>query len=256
MPNVHGPKTAQNENATRRQPGLTYARVRHCSVSPLSVSPPDQADSASEEMHHAHHGTHSVHMDAEYHLKRDDLERLIGGATNERDQALITLFVETGIRRFEAADLLAADLDSEAGVVIVRSGKGGKLRTLPLSDRVLSRLKSIRAPHPDSPLFASVDGSALSTRQINRIIAAAGKRAEVKNPNPRQKNVTCHLLRHSFARHWKEVGGSIETLAKILGHASVKTTWDLYGTQSVEDVIRNYHNIIKKITDPKKGEAQ
>ncbi len=197
-----------------------------------------------------------MHKDAEYHLGRSDLEKLINASEQDRDRALITLFVETGIRRFEAAKLVTEDLDVKQGILIVRNGKGRKLRMLPLSKRLLERLKTLCAPNPVAPLFRTAKGGFLSTRQINRIVAASGARAGIRNPNPRQKNVTCHLLRHSFARHWKEVGGSIETLAKILGHASVKTTWDLYGTQSIDDVIHHYHNTITKITNPKKGETR
>jgi integrase/recombinase XerD len=78
-----------------------------------------------------------VHKDAEYHLTKRELERLISGAESERDRALITLFVETGIRRFEAAKLVTEDLDVKHGILIVRNGKGRKLRMLPLSPRLL-----------------------------------------------------------------------------------------------------------------------
>ena len=62
--------------------------------------------------------------------------------------------------------------------------------------------------------------------------------------NPKYKNITCHLFRHSFSREWKKQGGSIESLAKILGHTSVKTTLDEYGTEDIEEVQENYERVI------------
>jgi integrase/recombinase XerD len=142
---------------------------------------------------------------------------------------------------------VSGDLDSRQSLLIVRSGKGGKLRMLPLSDRLAARLSTVASDEAAVPLFRTASGNPLGIRQINRIITVAGERAGIGNPNPRHKNITCHLLRHSFARHWKDVGGNIETLAKILGHSSVKTTWDMYGTQSIDDIRRNYRQIIHKI---------
>ena len=57
-------------------------------------------------------------------------------------------------------------------------------------------------------------------------------------------HLTCHLFRHTFARHWKQRGGDIESLAQILGHASSATTVDLYGTLSIDDVQANYDRFV------------
>ncbi|HEX2896757.1 MAG TPA: tyrosine-type recombinase/integrase, partial [candidate division Zixibacteria bacterium] len=185
-----------------------------------------------------------MHTNAEYYLTTSELQRLIDGASSIRDKALIALFVDTGIRRFEASELLASDVDFKEKLILVRNGKGNKLRMLPMSPRLVRYLKELTEPGVDKPLFRSKTNENLGIRQVNRIVALAAKYAKIKNPNPRYANVTCHLIRHSFARHWKEVGGNIETLAKILGHSSVKTTWDMYGTQSVADVRKNYRDTI------------
>ena len=77
-------------------------------------------------------------------------------------------------------------------------------------------------------------------------MTAAGERAGVKNPNPASGGrLTCHLFRHTFARHWKQRGGDIESLAQILGHASSATTVDLYGTLSIDDVQDNYDRLME-----------
>jgi site-specific recombinase XerD len=80
----------------------------------------------------------------------------------------------------------------------------------------------------------------MSLRNINYILTRVGREAGVCTPNPRYVGVGPHLIRHSFARNWKRSGGSIESLQKILGHASVKTTLDCYGTEDQREVEANY----------------
>lgn len=87
----------------------------------------------------------------------------------------------------------------------------------------------------------------MSLRNVNYILARVGKEAGVASPNPRYPNIGAHLLRHSFARNWKRAGGSLESLQKILGHASLKTTLDVYGTESQEDTEENYRSLEAKI---------
>jgi integrase len=85
-------------------------------------------------------------------------------------------------------------------------------------------------------------------RHVNRIVEHAGIEAGVKNPNPATSGrVTCHLLRHTFARYWKQRGGDIEALANILGHASSSTTIDMYGRQSIDDVQEHYRRIMETV---------
>lgn len=180
---------------------------------------------------------------AEYHLSIAELNRLIAAATNVRDRLLIRLMVETGIRRCEVAALTSSDLDISRNVIMIRSGKGNKTRVVPLTTDLVRRLSKL-ASESDEPVFHTRNGTMLTLRQINRIVAAAGERAGLSNPNPKQQAITCHLLRHSFARHWKAAGGSIETLSKILGHSSVKTTWDQYGTEGLDDIVTNYNKTL------------
>lgn len=150
------------------------------------------------------------------------------------------------MRRCEAAALKMCDVDTARNLIVIRSAKGNKTRQVPVR-RELAEALVVLAPEPQGTLFRSRTGGALSARQVNRIVAQAGVRAGVSNPNPKYALVTCHLLRHSFARHWKQVRGSVESLSKILGHASVKTTWDLYGTECLADVQHNYEVTLRRL---------
>lgn len=191
---------------------------------------------------------HAAFRNGEYHLSSKQVGRLIAAANPGRDTAIVRLLAETGLRRAELAALDDSDLDHERSLLTVRNGKGGKLRFLPITSVLKAELVRLRSANGNSALFRSSRGARLSVRQINRIVAAAGRRAAVTNPNPRHDQITCHLLRHTFSRLWKAHGGSIETLSRILGHASVKTTLDVYGLESLIDVQRNYEHTIARIT--------
>lgn len=186
---------------------------------------------------------------AEYHLSLAELRRLVSFAGTKRDRLLVQLLIETGIRRSEVSALKTCDIDVSRGLIVINHSKGNKARIVPVS-QILARSLTALPPIPNGAVFMSRSREPLSCRQINRIVAAVGIRAGIKSPNPKNQSITCHLLRHSFARHWKASGGSIESLSKILGHTSVKTTWDLYGTESLADVARNYHATMKKIIKP------
>jgi integrase len=185
---------------------------------------------------------------AEYHLTIQELKRVAQSGKTLRDRVLMQMLAETGMRRSEVAALEIDDVGFDRRVVTVRQGKGNKIRLVPITSNLANNIRSLIADGYIGPVFASRNSGYLSPRQLNRIVAAAGTRAGVQNPNPRQEHITCHLFRHSFARLWKDQGGSIETLSRILGHRSQKTTLDLYGTQSVHDVRRNYEKIMRKLS--------
>lgn len=181
---------------------------------------------------------------SQFALKPAEVRRVIYAAPNPRDRCLVRTLAETGLRRAEAASLDARDLDFEARRLTVRAGKGGKERVVPLTEELASDLRHLLGRRNTGPVFLSNRQSALTPRQVNRIVARAGELAGVKNPNPSALGITCHLFRHTFARHWKQRGGDIESLAHILGHSSSATTVDLYGTQSIDDVQANYERIM------------
>ena len=80
----------------------------------------------------------------------------------------------------------------------------------------------------------------MSTVSINNVVKQAGARAKLVNPNPRLNNINPHLLRHSFARNWLARGKRKEILRMILGHESIKTTMDVYGEPSLEEIKQEF----------------
>lgn len=182
--------------------------------------------------------------DSEYHLPSRDIKKVINAATTFRDRCIVKTFAQMAMRRFEVANLDIRDVDFERRLIHIREGKGGKARTIPASEDLLGDLRHLTGTRKRGPVFTNPRDGKLSVRQLNNIVAKAGRRADVANPNPKYKNLTCHLFRHSFAREWKRQGGSTESLSKILGHTSVKTTLDEYGTEDLEDVQENYERVM------------
>ena len=73
------------------------------------------------------------------------------------------------------------------------------------------------------------------------------KRAGIDNPNPQRRNVTPQLLRHTFAHHYLKHEGEIQTLAYILGHSSVSTTYSAYQLPSQEGIAGEYRKIVQEM---------
>ncbi len=188
---------------------------------------------------------------SEFHLTPAELTKLIEGTTGTRDRLILELLVYTAIRRAELQMLRMEDVEFPLRRLLIRRGKGGKQRIVYLPDLVLSNLRTYCDSHTHEFLFPGRSGTPMSLRNINYIVSRVGEKAGIDTPNPRYKNVGPHLLRHSFARNWKRAGGSLESLQKILGHASLKTTLDVYGTESQLETEENYRRIVESLSLPR-----
>src|SRR5215467_4769001 len=72
--------------------------------------------------------------------------------------------------------------------------------------------------------------------RVNHIVETIGVKAGVTNPNPRLMHLNPHLFRHSIARFLKSKCFSAEWIQNFLGHESYKTTMDMYGTLSIDEM--------------------
>lgn len=139
-----------------------------------------------------------------------------------RDAAVLTLLYGCGLRISEALALKAGDL--EAGTSSLRvTGKGGKIRIVPLLPVVVEAVTAYRklcpyTPPPDQPLFRGARGGPLQPAIIQRGMQKL--RGALGLPD----TVTPHALRHSFATHLLAGGGDLRTIQELLGHASLSTT--------------------------------
>ncbi len=140
-----------------------------------------------------------------------------------RDAAVLALLYGSGLRISEALGLTARDAPVP-GIEAVRvTGKGGKVRDVPVLPAVADAVAAYLAlcPHPldpEGPLFVGVKGGALSPRIIQYAVAAL--RGALGLP----ESATPHALRHSFATHLLARRGELRAIQELLGHASLSTT--------------------------------
>lgn len=172
-----------------------------------------------------------------YHLKPAEIKKLMIAAGNFRNRCIIKTLYWLGLRRKELTELDVRDIDFERKRVKVREGKGGKTRIVPIiDDEYLSDIKHLLGTRKDGAIFVSSHGKQLSIRMINYIIEKTGDIADIKNPNPARTHLNPHLFRHSIARFLKSKGFTAEWIQNFLGHQSYKTTMDMYGTISIEEM--------------------
>lgn len=140
-----------------------------------------------------------------------------------RDAAVIALLYGSGLRISEALGIARKDAPAP-GVDEVRvTGKGGKVRAVPVLQAVAQAVADYLAacPHPldpDGPLFIGVKGGPLSPRIVQ--YAMAQMRGALGLPD----TATPHALRHSFATHLLARQGELRAIQELLGHASLSTT--------------------------------
>ena len=152
-------------------------------------------------------------------LSMSEARALINAPNNQKHQILLTLMYATGIRRNELLNITLKDIDRHRGVIII-AGKGKKQREVPLSSNLLYLLEEYyRRYQPSVFLFEGyVSGKAYSARSVDTIVKRATLKAGIK------KNISPHILRHSFATHMLEKGVNLKRLQLLLGHSSMKTT--------------------------------
>lgn len=187
------------------------------------------------------------YKNSEFYLKPQQIKKLIDAANKSRNKIIIKLFAYTAIRRAELCNIEVEDVDTETRRILIRNGKGGKQRIVFYPKNMNEELVEYLGNLKTSALFPGRNRKTLSLRTINNIVASTGYLARIANPNPKYTNITPHLLRHSLARNWKSSGGSLESLQKILGHTSLKTTLDVYGTESMIDTEKNYNDLSDRL---------
>jgi len=147
---------------------------------------------------------------------------MIGQAKPGRDHALLRLFLASGCRVSEAVGLNFADL----GVSVIPGmasvtffGKGGKTRTVPVQQDVVSELKTLwrEGDTLQSPIFKSQHGRRLTVRSAQRIVERT--RTEVA--------ASPHWFRHCHSTTALKNGAPLHDLKNQLGHSNISTT-DIY----------------------------
>jgi integrase/recombinase XerD len=161
------------------------------------------------------------------------------------DAAPLAVLLDAGLRKAEARHLKFRDCLPDIGHLIVRNGKGGRDRVIPMSRRLnslLADLELFEDLRSSDHIFYAVRANEVSSRRTRHQPIGEGTfarwwrrcldTAEVRYRNP-------HVARHTFATTWRKRGLAIDELQILLGHASVATTASVYVHTNVGDVARH-----------------
>jgi integrase/recombinase XerC len=140
-----------------------------------------------------------------------------------RDAAVLTLLYGCGLRISEALSLRRKDAPDANRDALTITGKGGKLRAVPViaPARAAIAVYLAQCPWPlpaDGPLFVGARGGPLSPRIIQLAVEC------LRGALGLAESATPHALRHSFATHLLARGGDLRSIQELLGHASLSTT--------------------------------
>jgi site-specific recombinase XerD len=197
----------------------TTARARQLAVRRFSAWLAEEGEIPADELI----GMRPPKIDAKlYHPLTDDQVRALIAACqgpamfDRRDEALIRLMVETGARAGEVAAMQLSDVNLPAGTALIRRGKGGKGRTVPIGpqtvraiDRYVRSRRAHRLAKTDA-LWLGDRGKTMGYDGLHKSLRARAAAAGVPGFHP-------HLLRHTAAHRWLAAGGSEGGLMAVAG---------------------------------------
>ncbi|HKP58822.1 MAG TPA: site-specific tyrosine recombinase XerD [Polyangiales bacterium] len=160
-----------------------------------------------------------------------------------RDTAMLYTMYAAGLRVSEVVTLGLGDVDLRTGVVAA-FGKGRKRRLVPLADPArdaisayLAQVRGHWARPLEKCLFVTQRGAGMTRQAFWKTLKRYGRVAGIT------KNLTPHMLRHSFATHLLQGGADLRVVQTLLGHADIATTqiYTHVGADHLRDMHRRYH---------------
>lgn len=157
-----------------------------------------------------------------------------------RDKAMLEFAYATGMRVTEIISLNIEDVNLETGYATCRNGK--KERTVPMGNMSLKALKEyVLEARPtmirddnEKALFVNVNGQRLTRQGFWKIIKYYKEQAHIT------KDITPHVLRHSFATHLLQNGADLKSIQMMLGHSDISST-QIYMKFQDESLKNVYH---------------
>jgi integrase len=186
---------------------------------------------------------------SKYPLNMQEVSQLINAAKTLRDKVIIGAAYYAGLRRFEIAKMMKSEINFEKGRITVK-GKRNKIADIPVGSVFPEFMNDLKfylqsINNREGYLFSSNGKKPLDVSRINQIFNDTGTLAKLKHPNPNPiknkfgemfRKINPHLLRHSLARHLKSLGYSGEFIQNYLRHTNIETTFNEYGTMSIDEM--------------------
>lgn len=182
-------------------------------------------------------------------LTNEEIAKLLAPETPEtpeslRDQAILELGYASGLRLSELKNLRLEQLHLDAGFINV-IGKGNKERVVPVGRKAVEATNRYLAagrpklvtPRSPANVFLTRRGTPFASVTLWLRIKRRVLRAGVS------RNITPHMLRHSFATHLLEHGADLRVIQELLGHANISTT-EIYTHVTgnrLRDIHRKFH---------------
>ncbi len=141
-----------------------------------------------------------------------------------RDKAMLEFAYATGMRVTEIISLNLDDVNLDEAYVVCK--QGNKQRNIPLGSLSLKALKEyIDNARPiliknekEQALFVNVNGKRLTRQGFWKIVKYYKEQAHIT------KDITPHVLRHSFATHLLQNGADLKAIQTMLGHSDISST--------------------------------
>ena len=160
-----------------------------------------------------------------------------------RDKAMLEFAYATGMRVTEIISLNVEDINLESGYATCRNGK--KERTVPIGNMSLKALKDYRVnarntmikDENEKALFVNVNGERLTRQGFWKIIKYYKEQAHI------EKDITPHVLRHSFATHLLQNGADLKSIQTMLGHSDILSTqvYMQFQDESLKNIYKKAH---------------
>ena len=160
-----------------------------------------------------------------------------------RDKAMLEFAYATGMKVTEIIDLNIDDVDFKNGTVTCSNRK--KTRTVPLGGLAEKALKEyvdetrpiLLKDDKNKALFVNMNGSRLTRQGFWKIVKYYKEKAHI------DKEITPHILRHSFATHLLQNGADLKSIQAMLGHSDISSTqvYSQFETNELKNIYKNTH---------------
>ena len=160
-----------------------------------------------------------------------------------RDKAMLEFAYATGMRVTEIISLDMEDVNLEEGYVVCKAGV--KQRTIPLGTLSLKALQEyieeareyLIKDDTTTALFVNINGKRLTRQGFWKIIKYYKEQAHIT------KEITPHVLRHSFATHLLQNGADLKAIQTMLGHSDISSTqiYMQFQDEGIKDVYKKAH---------------
>lgn len=181
------------------------------------------------------------------YFEYNELEELFKAPDSEtprgqRDLLILEMLYATGVRVGELVNIKILDIDRKKKEIVIL-GKGNKERVVTygeycqdILEKYLEDGRNFLNKTDNSYLFLNQNGGQLTERGVRYILSELIKKTSVK------KNISPHMIRHSFATHLLNEGCDLLTVQKLLGHESISATqvYTHVSTDRLKDVY--YHS--------------